>query len=126
MVMQGGTTSLAVTNSGLNLSGAGGAPVVISGVANGVAPNDAINVSQLNSISAKLSGGIAMSMAMSQMPQPQGDHRFAVGVALGNYNGESAFAIGGATLLDNNWAVRGSVSRASGQTGAGLGLGYSW
>jgi autotransporter adhesin len=124
--MTGGTTSLTVTNSGVNLSGTAGAPVVLSGVANGVAANDAVNLSQLDAVSSKLSGGIAMAMAMTQMPTPQGDHRFAVGMAVGNYNDETAIAIGGTALLDDNWALRGAISKSNGQTGAGLGLGYSW
>ncbi|KQI66889.1 hypothetical protein AN189_18465, partial [Loktanella sp. 3ANDIMAR09] len=125
--LSGGGTSLVLNSSGLNISTPSGAPTIISGVADGVAPNDAVNVRQLGALEGKMSAGIAQSMAMSQLPGLTADETYSFGAAMGGFNSEYALALGGSARLDNNLTVRGaaSYSDASG-LGVAAGVGWSW
>jgi len=130
-VISGGTTTMTLNNSGANLSGAGGAPVRLSGVADGVAPTDAVNVRQLGAqmgaLESQLSGAIAGTMAMTQIPTIRPGDTYSFGVALGAYNGESAFALGGSAQLDDNITLSGAAQYSDqGGLGAAIGVGWSW
>ncbi|RUS65196.1 hypothetical protein EGN72_01035, partial [Pseudorhodobacter sp. E13] len=126
-VVSGGSTQMVLSDSGVNFSGAGGAPVRLSGVADGVAPTDAVNVRQLGALEGKLSGAIAGTMAMTQLPTITANESFSFGVAVGGYNGQSAFALGGTARLDNNMVLRGAAQYSKeGGVGAAVGIGWSW
>ncbi|MFC0281506.1 YadA-like family protein, partial [Falsigemmobacter intermedius] len=123
----GGTTSMLVSNSGVNFSGAGGAPVRLSGVADGVAPFDAVNVRQLEQMDRRLSAGIAGTMAMTQLPTISAGESSSFGIAFGHYNSQSALAMGGAVRVTDSMTVRGALQHSSvGGTGGAVGLGWSW
>jgi autotransporter adhesin len=123
----GGSTQMLLTASGANFSGSGGAPVRVSGVADGVAPTDAVNVRQLGALESQLSAAIAGTMAMSQLPGISGDENYSFGVSVGGYNGEAAFALGGMARLDRNIILQGAAQYCvEGGVGAALGVGWSW
>lgn len=72
--------------------------------------------------------GTAASMAMASTPQPHDPGASMISAGVGNYNGESAFAVGLSTISDNGrWLLKGAVSRDSQHnTGASVGMGYQW
>jgi cytoskeletal protein CcmA (bactofilin family) len=130
-VMTGGTSSLTVSNSGVSLAGTGGAPVVLSGVADPVGPTDAVNLRtlerELGALEDNMSAGIAQSMAMTQLPAPAMGSDFSFGVALGNFNGQTAIAMGGGARLDGGMMIRGAASfYDAGGAGVAAGIGWSW
>ena len=74
-----------------------------------------------------MSGGIAAAMAMAQLPDPVPGNNYSVGLGAGFYNGESAFALGGAMYLENGVSLTAAYTYSSeGEPGFGLGAGYSW
>lgn len=130
-IVTGGTSSITVSNSGVALSGSGGAPVVLSGVADPVNATDAVNLRtlqrELGSLESELSGGIAQTMAMTQLPYPEPGQDFSFGMALGGFNGEAGFAMGGAARLSDTMVLRGSASYSdAGGAGGAVGIGWSW
>ncbi len=110
----GSTNYNSVTMGGSNTT----APVAVHNVANGVAPNDAVNVQQLNSTAAginnrvnalsdqvnrntkMLSGGIAASAAMAVVT-PVEPGRYHVSGAVAGYNGESGIGFNILKRSDN-------------------------
>lgn len=124
--LQGGETRLTLTDRGARLSGSGGAPARLSGVADGINEDDAVNVRQLNEGLQEVGAGVAMSMAMSQLPSPLAGSNHAFGIGLGNFDGQAAMALGGTAILSNGVTLRGALSHASGKTGAGVGVGWSF
>lgn len=124
--VQGGTTRLTLTDAGARLSGAGGAPARLSGIADGVERHDAVNVGQLEAGLNKMGAGIAMSMAMSQLPAPQAGSTRSFGLAVGTFEGYDALALGGSAMVADGVTLRAGLSHAGGQTGAGVGVGWSF
>ena len=139
----GNTVSL--TSSGLNNGGK-----KITNVAAGTAPNDAVNISQLNQalgaitgvntanftalnnkvneVAADAKAGTAAAMAVAGLPQAYlpGKSMMAVGGSV--YRGESGYAIGYSTISDGgNWIVKGTATGNSrGHYGATAAVGYQW
>lgn len=124
--VSGGGTTLAVSNAGARLSGPAGAPARLSGIADGVEHNDAVNVGQMNAGLERAGYGIAMSMAMANLPAPRDGSTYSVGMAVGSFGGMEALAIGGSALLSDTAALRASVSKAGGTVGGGVGIGWSF
>lgn len=81
---------------------------------------------RLTGTERKMSGGIAMAMAMSQIPSPLEGQNFTLGLAAGHYNSEDAFAIGGTARLGDNIVMKAAASRYNSQNGAALGVGFGW
>ena len=119
------------------LQGANGEPVRVSNVADGVAPNDAVNMQQFNSAKAALqeqmdknrkmaSAGIASALALqAQAPQQHpGDFAFTAGV--GTYDGQTAIGLAGNYLFANGkvnlsaGVARASGGKTSGRVGVGI------
>ncbi|MDP8033330.1 YadA-like family protein [Pasteurella atlantica] len=107
----------------------------IHGVANGTAPTDAVNVSQLNEVKNTINNvekqankGIAGSMAVAGLPQAYLPGKNMVAVAGSNYKGANAIAIGISTISnDGKWIIKGSLNSTSGgSVGTTLGAGYQW
>ena len=119
--------------------GAPGSERRITNVAAGVAPTDAVNVSQLGQIQASVNNqinqiasvaytGIAMSMAMSgsYLPNLEPGEK-ALGVGVGTYQGYNAYALSFKSLSQSgntSWGF--SVSTDGTQWGANVGVGYKW
>ncbi|GGW46911.1 hypothetical protein GCM10011452_38220 [Gemmobacter lanyuensis] len=133
-IVSGATTStvsaagntLSVTRSGVSLSNSTGQPVRLSGVADGIARNDAVNVGQFNRGLQSVSDGVAMSMAMSQIPAPIPGTNYSFGMAIGTFDGSNAFAFGGTALFGDATTVRGALSKGGSEIGAGVGVGWSF
>ena len=121
------TTTLATTGNAsvggtLNMNGN-----KITNVANGTAIGDAVNYGQLQETRKMLSGGIASTAAMANIPLVDTNKTFAVGVALGGYDGQSAIAVGASYRMSPSTVFRGSVSGGSAaKTAAGAGVSFSW
>jgi hypothetical protein len=113
----------------------------VVGVADPENEMDAVNLRTLREASAGIASnsaaiqkvekdnnaGIAQSMAMSQLPFPIAGDTRAVGLAIGQYGGETSLALGGTFLLDNNMIARGAVSASGrGKMGAAGSIGWSW
>jgi hypothetical protein len=125
--ISGGGSSVTVNSSGVNLAGSGGSDLQLTGIADGTAPNSAVNRRQLDNLETEMSGGIASAMAMTQLPAPLPGANYSVGIGAGFYNGESAFALGGAMYLENGVSLKAAYTYSSeGEPGFGLGAGYSW
>ncbi len=117
----------------------GGPAAPIHNVAPGIAPTDAINVSQLNQavaqmnsnlnlFSNKANAGIAASVAMSEIPQAYTKGDGLLGVGFGTYQGQTAFAFGASKLLDDGHTIlkaNAGVS-TSGENTVGAGIGWQW
>ena len=140
--VSGGTTSTTLTldDSGATFDTDGG-DTVVSGVADGVADNDAVNVSQLNEVAdmftsqdARIdeveelaSRGIAATAAMANIPQVEKNKTYSLGVGAGSYNGYGAVAVGGSVRMAPNAILKGSVAKGgSGKTTYGVGAAFSW
>jgi hypothetical protein len=134
--ISGGNTSLTLSNNGASFA-QNGAAVRVSGVANGVNPNDAVNVSQLNlsnvNINNRISGvqskaysGIASAAAMATIPEPTAGHNYTVGVGYGNFGSQNAVAFGGKANVGDSVRVAASLGYAGNELTVGLGTGFSW
>ena len=66
-----------------------------------------------NSFKSQTNGAIAGVAAMGQLAQPYGVGNFNVGVGAGNYNGESAIALGMGYRATENMTLRGAVSAST-------------
>ncbi|CAG9260942.1 hypothetical protein BCEP4_2310015 [Burkholderia cepacia] len=104
----------------------------LTNVAPGVAPTDAVNVSQLNAVSGQMSmvqskafAGVASVAAMANIPEVDQGKTIAVGVGFGTYQGYSAGAIGASVRFTQNWKAKLGVS-VSGAGGTTVGVGTSW
>ncbi|MDP8166783.1 YadA family autotransporter adhesin [Phocoenobacter atlanticus] len=114
----------------------------IHNIAAGVAPTDAVNVSQLNEVKDEVTNiankvgnvekraneGISSAMAAAGLPQAYLPGHSMVSAAGSTYKGATGLAVGISTISDNGkWIIKGSVnSNSSGGVGATLGAGYQW
>lgn len=121
------STSLTLNDNGATFSNsATGAPVQVHGVADGTQDFDAVNYRQLKQIAA----GVAGVSAMANIPQVDQNKTFAVGVGLGNFQSQSALALGASYRMASNVVAKASVSTTNGSgsknTVYGVGAGMSW
>jgi hypothetical protein len=146
-----GQTTLKMDDSGITFATAFGlAPVRVHGVADGVAPTDAVNKRQLDALSTqvdqfdgristlenrvdkmdkRMSAGIASTMAAVNIPQVDSDKTFALGVGMGSYNSESALAVGASYRVAPDAVLKASVASGSGsgsKAAFGVGAAMSW
>jgi hypothetical protein len=127
--LSGGThsSSLTLNDNGATFTNASsGAPIQVHGVADGTSDFDAVNYRQLKQLSA----GVASTVAMANIPQVDQDKTFALGAGVGQYNGQTALAIGASYRFASNAVLRASLGSGSGggqaRTTAGAGVGFSW
>jgi autotransporter adhesin len=106
----------------------------ITNVAPGIAPTDAVNVSQLNASVASLNSGLtrayegtAIAMALSGGFIPD-NKRYAIAVNWGGYHGTSAFGAIGLFRISDNLVIDGGVGVGvtKGDVGGRVGLTYAW
>ena len=140
LAVTGASTTNGITNTGAisttTLTTSGNASVggtldmngkQINNVADGTAPKDAVNYGQLIATRKILAGGIASSVAMSNIPLVDTNKSFAVGVALGGYDGQSAIAVGASYRVNPSTVFRGSIAGGSATKPAvGAGMSVSW
>lgn len=123
----------------------------ISNVASGSAPNDAVNVQQLNAgivtaqnwakdytdrrfaaivdtVGKRANGGVASAMAMASLPQAYQPNQSAAAVAFGNYHGQTSVAVGLSTITGSGRYVFkvNATSTTGGDTGVGVGAAMVW
>jgi len=119
--------------------GAPGAERRITNVAAGVAPTDAVNVSQLNAVvystdqrlalvSRQSRAGTAMGLAAAGLPQAFTAGKSLVAGAVGTYGGETSFAFGVSKIFDDGHTIlKGGVTVDTQHTvGGNIGIGYQW
>ena len=100
-----------------------GAPITVTGVANGSSDFDAVNVRQF-------AGAIAAVTASANIPAPEAGKASACGVGVGSFMGKSALSLGLVHRTEKGPMLKFSVSgglNEGGQTPAiGMGAGWSW
>lgn len=114
-------------------------PSRIRGVADGVAPTDAVNRHQLdmttnnldrkiNQVSRDANAGTASAMAVAGLPQANQAGYNMISVASGYYGGENAVAIGISKVSDNGKVIFkvSGTSNSQGKMGMNAGVGYQW
>ena len=108
---------------------------VITGVANGTAPNHAVNFGQLTTLGYRVddveddaNAGISSAMAMASLPQPYLPGKSMISGAMGTYNSEGAMAIGvSAITQDGRWVIKASASvDTQSNFGGSVGAGYQF
>ena len=115
------------------------APVTLSNVADGKAPNDAVNVKQMQQMSAGLNSridsvednadaGTATAMAVAGLPQAYTPGKSMVAISGGVYRGQSGYAVGYSTISEGgNWVIKAAASgNSQGYFGGTAGVGYQW
>lgn len=128
--LSGGTVGVTSTQLVLNGSNATfsntatGAPITVTGVADGVNPFDAVNFRQLQAVST----GVASIAAMSNIPALDANKKFGIGIGYGNFQGNSALAVGVNGRLAPSLTAKLSVGAglSYGATSVGTGVSYSW
>lgn len=124
------TTSLTLDDGGARFSNAEtGAPVRVTGVADGQTDFDAVNYRQLKKTEKRVSAGVAGSSAMANIPQVGESKHFSLGVGLGNFNDTTALALGASFRPAPNTIFKVSASTVGGvkqSTSIGIGAGFSW
>ena len=125
----------------LNPNGSG--PTTISNVADGKRPNDAVNLSQLNSslenatnqlrgelngVSKDANAGIAGAIAMANMPQAFTPGKSMIAAGVGTFKGQSAVSIGVSKMSESGrWVIKfGGSADTRGNVGVGAGAGFQW
>ena len=130
-VLSGGTnsTDLILSDAGATFQNTvTGGPAKVTGVADGVAPFDAVNVRQFDAGIQKMSSGIASVAALAAIPGPVGGKNYSAGLGFGNYNGRSAVAVGvKANLPKSNISVAaGAGFSSNSSTTANAGVSFSF
>ncbi|WP_033001461.1 trimeric autotransporter adhesin EmaA [Aggregatibacter actinomycetemcomitans] len=130
-----------MTSHGINAGGKR-----ITNVAKGKAPTDAVNMSQLQDVGSAINNridnidkrvkqmdkrrkaGTASALATAGLMQPHRDGQSALVAAVGQYQSETAVAVGYSRISDNGkYGVKVSFSTNSqGEVGGTAGAGYFW
>ncbi|WP_005549427.1 trimeric autotransporter adhesin EmaA [Aggregatibacter actinomycetemcomitans] len=130
-----------MTSHGINAGGKR-----ITDVAKGKAPTDAVNMSQLQDVGSAINNridnidkrvkqmdkrrkaGTASALATAGLMQPHRDGQSALVAAVGQYQSETAVAVGYSRISDNGkYGVKVSFSTNSqGEVGGTAGAGYFW
>ena len=130
-VISGGNNSTSFTlndNGATFANSATGAPVKVTGVADGVNSYDAVNVRQLHGVYA----GVAGTAAMANIPAIQSGKTYALGIGVGGFKGQGAVAVGAAIRLSDHAQLRASLSSGlnndtgSRNTAVAVGAGFSF
>jgi hypothetical protein len=137
-VVSGGTssTSLTLDDDGATFQNDDtGGPAKVTGVADGVDRYDAVNMGQFSSAVRRLDkridkaySGIASVAALSSIPNPTPGKNFSVGLGFGNFENESAIAVGGKALIgkNKNITLTGGVGISGNTTTMSAGVGWSF
>jgi hypothetical protein len=133
-VISGGTdsTTLTLDDNGATFADEDtGAPVKVTGVADGVDDFDAVNMRQYRKLDNKVEdafSGIASVAALAAIPPPVPGKNFSLGVGFGNFDTESAIAVGGKMLVgeQKDITLTGGVGFSESETVINAGLGWSF
>ncbi|MBN2455481.1 MAG: YadA-like family protein [Sedimentisphaerales bacterium] len=99
-VISGGTgsTTFTVDDDGAAFANSTGGPVKVTGIADGVGDYDAVNMRQYRKLEDRVDtaySGIASVAAITAIPAPVLGKDFSVGFGFGNFENQSAVALGG-------------------------------
>lgn len=115
-----GATSLTMTNNVAMFGNqASGAPIKVTGVADGTGAFDAVNYRQLQAVAS----GVAGTAAMANIPVSTGANgkNFAIGVGMGNYMGQTSLALGGSYRIMEGAYIKASVASSNTNNGYSMG-----
>ena len=87
------------------------------------------NVMRLNRLGEQAdrnTAGVALVLAMSNLPHLAEASRFSIGAGLGTFDGETGVAVGANFRAQERLVIRCSVASSGGEIGAGVGFGYSF
>ena len=105
----------------------------ITGVADGINADDAINKGQLDRAVGGLqkqiddnTSGIATVAAMANIPAPLPGDNYAIGMGFGSFQGEQALAIGASALVGERVNLKLSAGVSGSDVTVGAGVGMSW
>jgi len=99
----------------------------VTGVADGYAPFDAVNRRQLDGLEYTLSSGIASIAALAAIPNPVPGKNTSIGLGYGNYNSESAVALGmKANIPQSNISLAVGAGFAKKHTTTNVGISFSF
>lgn len=121
------STSFTLNDNGARFSNsANGAPVTVTGVADGRQDFDAVNYRQLKQVAA----GVAGAVAMANIPQVDQSKTFAIGAGVGHFQDSTALALGASYRVAPATVLKASVSsidNGNSRTSTyGVGAGFSW
>ena len=133
-VISGGTdsTTLTLDDDGATFADEDtGAPVTVTGVADGVADYDAVNMRQYNKLEDRVDdaySGIASVAALAAIPSPVQGKNFSLGLGYGNFKSESAVAVGGKAIVgkEGNTTLTAGVGFCGSTTTVSAGIGWSF
>ena len=100
----------------------------ITNVGNGVQPNDAANVGQLQGVEGRANAGTAQALATAGLPHAYLPGKNMVSVGGGVYRGEAGYAVGFSSVSDNGaWVFQATGSgNSKGNFGGSVGMGFQW
>ncbi|MBN1974593.1 MAG: YadA C-terminal domain-containing protein, partial [Sedimentisphaerales bacterium] len=137
-VISGGTstTTLTLDDNGATFADEDtGAPIKVTGVANGTGTYDAVNYGQFTSELGRLDdriddsySGIASVAAIAAVPSPVSGKNLSVGLGFGNFKSESAIALGAKALLGRkkDVTITAGLGYSGSNTTLSAGLGWSF
>jgi hypothetical protein len=129
-VVSGGTesTTLQVDDNGARFAQANtGAPVRVTGIANGTSPYDAVNYGQLSDLRREMATGVSATVAVASIPPLEQGSTAGLGVGVGTYLGRASVAVSGNYRLTPHSVFRVSFAGSNqGSAVAGMGVGVSW
>ncbi len=133
-VISGGTdsTTLTLDDDGATFADEDtGAPVKVTGVADGVGAYDAVNMRQYNKLEDRVDkaySGIASVAALAAIPPPVSGKDISLGLGYGNFENQNALAVGGKALVgkDRNMMLTGGVGFCGSTTTLSAGVGWSF
>ena len=126
-----GNTDASVQLDGVFADEDTGAPVTVTGVADGVADYDAVNMRQYRKLEDRVDkswAGIASVAAIAAIPSPIPGKTTSLGLGFGNFESQSAIAVGGKTLVGENkdMTLTAGVGFCDNTTTVSAGLGWSF
>jgi len=123
----GGGASLRMGDGMATYYGADGGPVKVTGVADGSGQYDAVNYGQVEDVKKQLKRGISGASALANIPQVDQNKAFSLGIGVGGFDGETAFAIGGSARVAKDGILKASVGFAGGGSSSTTwGVGGAW
>jgi autotransporter adhesin len=133
-VISGGTgsTTFTVDDDGAAFaSTTTGGPVTVTGIADGVADFDAVNMRQYRKLEDRVDdaySGIASVAAIAAIPPPVPGKKVSVGLGYGYFESENAIAVGGKALVgrEENLMLTGGIGFAGSTTTVSGGVGWSF
>ena len=133
-VVSGGTdsTSLKLDDNGATFKNdTTGGPARVMGVANGVHKYDAVNMGQFRGLDDRVDkaySGIAAVSAISAVPPPVPGKNFSVGLGYGNFENQSAVAVGAKAIVgeDRNITITAGVGMGEDSSAFSGGIGWSF